>query len=79
MLHLVDVVLGAVVLIGVLYLAYQVWRQSFGGFYTRVGKGINPARAGAIYNRLSQGERDAIEDTKTFLEVEAWLKENKKQ
>lgn len=78
MLHLVDVFLGAVVLIGTLYITYMIRRESFGGFHARIGKIINPARAGAIYNRLSQGERDAIEDTKTFLEVEAWLKDKDK-
>lgn len=51
--------------------------KSFVEFMTRIGKSINPARARALYDKLSKGERDAIVDEATFVETEAWLKENK--
>jgi hypothetical protein len=53
--------------------------KSFVEFMNRIGKGINPARARALYDKLSKGERDAIADEATFVETEAWIKENKQQ
>jgi hypothetical protein len=70
-------VVALVLLLGLIVQTIREIRDSFGGFHDRIGKGINPARARALYDKLSKGERDAIADEATFVETEAWIKENK--
>jgi hypothetical protein len=70
-------VVALVLLLGLIVQTIREIRDSFGGFHDRIGKDINPARARALYDKLSQGERAAIADEATFVETEAWIKENK--